>query len=165
MLDVRQTQIGTSRATAPTAWHSATCAELAPLIPDHYSRRHPPRAGSRLGGIGSPLYLATELGSAWIAIWQSGRGWTIPWRDWPSWWVSLFHRSPADQHTASELVTDASGIMLALRFGPAYTAIDPKKIRPTRTPGRCFRRAGWTPHCSTRPLQRHRSLLILVHHA
>lgn len=157
-----QLEIEALRPTAPH-WHLATCAELTPLIAGHYSRRHPPRPGTRLGGIGSPLYLATELGSAWIAVWQVGHGWNIPWRSWPSWWVSLFRRQPAEPSTASELVKAASALMHARRPGPAYTAVNLRKIHHTRTPGRSFRLAGWTPLCSTRPQQRSRSLLILLH--
>jgi len=148
--------------TVPPPWHSANCAELRPLVTEHYSRRHPLRPGAHYGGVGSPLYLATNSGSAWIAVRQLGGGRKADWRRYPSWWVSLFHRAADDTLRASELVRLATDIMLRIRPEPAYTAINPRRVQHKRQPGLCFLRANWRYHCCTRPLQRWRSLIIMV---
>ena len=47
-------------------------------------------------------------------------------------------------HRASDLIVAAEAI--AWRRWPSerlYTYVNPKKIKPSRTPGRCFLRAGW----------------------
>jgi hypothetical protein len=143
------------------SWRQSTSRELGPLVVGHYSRRHVFVPGRRLGGVGAPLYLSTAAGSAWIAVWQLGRHWHAAWREYPSWWVSLFKRHENDPLKASELVAAATERMCALRFGLAYTAVDVRRVRHTRRPGYCFVKAGWTSYCSTRPFKRCRSLLIL----
>lgn len=143
------------------SWRLSCSRELGPLVVGHYSRRRAPRPGRRLGGVGAPLYLITDSGSAWMAVWQLGQHWHAAWREYPSWWVSLFKRDGSDALKASELVAEATARMVALRPGLAYTAVDLRQVRHTRRPGYCFRKAGWVDHCSTRPFKRCRSLLIL----
>ena len=141
-------------------WRVCRSADLAPLVLGHYSRRHPVRPGVHLGGAGAPLYLLTRSGSAWVAVLQRGSRWPVVWRSWPSWWVSLFRRHPSDPLKASELVRRAWVWTWSVCQAPGYTAVDVRRVLSS-TPGLCFLRAGWRYHCSTRPLERWRSLLVL----
>ncbi len=49
-------------------------------------------------------------------------------------------------HLASVLLRDAMDLARD-RWGPVrlFTFVDPRRIRPTRQPGRCFLKAGWHP--------------------
>jgi len=66
---------------------------------------------------------------------------------------------------ASELILEAE--TCALRRWPGerfYTYVNPRKVRRSRTPGRCFLKAGWryvSDGNGKRVLTKHRRLLIL----
>lgn len=143
-----------------TLWHPADSAELRPLLLEHYSRRRPLAPGARLGGVGTPLLLATTAGSAFVAVFQRRDAWGVPWRSFPSWWVGAFRRATDDPARASELVAEATARLQVAIPGPCFTTVDLRHVRSS-TPGLCFMRAGWRPLCSTRPLKRSRSLLVL----
>lgn len=145
----------------PGIWTPGSSAELGPLIDGHYSRRRPWAPGQTLGGVGTRLLLKTPAGSAWISTLQGKGHWPCDWKDPPSWWVGVFRRHADDPHTASELIQEATEHMQGIAAAPAYTAIDPTKIRSTRRPGYTFARAGWTWHVCTRAMSKKRSLLIM----
>lgn len=141
-------------------WSEARSPELRPLLAGHYSRRRTLRPGMRFGGVGDPYYATSAAGSAAVAVYQTQNGWNVAWRDFPSWWVAAFRRSPSDAAKASALVAELIEELQCRRPGPIFTAVNASKVQ-SATPGLCFIRAGFRPFCSTRPLRRCRSLLIL----
>jgi hypothetical protein len=120
-----------------------------PLADRHYNRR----------AIGSPqfvppgrcLVLLTEGADAlWVTSWPFAEYVRHAWAG--AWVCSCFrNESP---HLSSDLIREAVAIT-RWRFGdpPAegfVTFVDTSKVRRKRDPGRCYRRAGWSPWGETK---------------
>jgi hypothetical protein len=109
----------------------------------HYSRQTP---GARdFLPPGETLVLLTPCARAvWGVCRNLDGGGTMRWR------VTMFRNEGAG--LSSDLIREAT-TMTQARWPvcalPLTTEVNPSKVRRKRDPGRCFRRAGWTPDGTT----------------
>lgn len=125
--------------------------QALPLADRHYNRQK----------IGSPQFvppgrclvlLTDDADALWVTSWPIA---AYVRHAWPGAMVcSLFRRESACPYLASDLITAACAATLArwpdLPHLGMVTFVDPGKTRPKRDPGRCFRRAGFTPAGTTK---------------
>jgi hypothetical protein len=115
-----------------------------PLADRHYNRR----------AVGSPqfvppgrcLVLLTEDADAlWVTSWPFAEYTRHAWAG--AWVCSCFRNE--SEYLSSDLIREAVAVT-RWRFGdpPAegfVTSVDATKVRRKRDPGRCYRKAGWSP--------------------
>lgn len=129
-------------------WHHSTRADprALPLADRHYRRRRP---GSRqFVPPGRCLVLLTRQADAlWVTSWPLADYVKHAWAG--AMVCTLFRREPECPHLASDLIVAATAAARArwpdLHPHGIVTFVDPAKVRHKRDPGRCYRRAGWTP--------------------
>jgi len=117
---------------------------VARLADRHYSRQH--IGSGQFAPPGSCLVLRTaDAGAVWVTSWPQA---AFVRHAWPGAWVnSLFRREHGPR--ASELIVAATAATRAhwpdLPPAGVVTFVDLTHVRHKRDPGRCYRRAGWTP--------------------
>jgi hypothetical protein len=114
------------------------------LADRHYNRQ---KIGSpQFVPPGRNLVLLTEANDAlWVTSWPFAE---YTRHAWAGAWVCSCFRNEGDR-LSSELIRHAVAHTI-WRFGPApaegfVTFVDASKTRRKRDPGRCYRRAGWSP--------------------
>lgn len=139
--------------SAPAAWVETHKGHrrLVQLADAHYTRQ---TAGSnQCCRPGVNLCLVTDDHAAGWIVWRPipevGRKDTLE-----AWECTLFRNEGA--RLSSDLVREATAIVFRRWGWPPrdglISAVDPDRTRRKRDPGRCFRRAGWSPFTHpTRP--------------
>ncbi|AVT39147.1 hypothetical protein [Plantactinospora sp. BB1] len=130
----------------PWRWSYRADPRALPLADRHYNRQK----------IGSPQFvppgrcvvlLTDDADALWVTSWPIAAYVQHAWAG--AMVCSLFRREPACPHRASSLITAAVAATRAhwpdLPALGMVTFVDPRKTRRKRDPGRCYRRAGWTP--------------------
>jgi hypothetical protein len=118
------------------------------LADRHYSRRRP--GSAQFVPPGRCLVLRTPAADAlWVSLLQDPR-WVR--HAWAAAWVCCCFRNES-AHRSSDLIRQA---VAAARWAWGQpppdgfvTFVDPRRVRPQRDPGRCFRKAGWRPRGHT----------------
>lgn len=111
------------------------------LADRHYSRRTP--RAPRFVPPGRSLTLLRPG-----AVWVTYRPDIADHQWWPSWTNSLFRREPDCETRASDLIREAVAVTLH-ECGPPpapwglVSFVDAVAVQRKRTPGRCYRLAGW----------------------
>jgi len=116
--------------------------EMSLMADRHYSRRT--IGSAQFTGPGTDLVLRNaEATVLFVWVWHNKAGEQLQrWDKQTGYCCSLFrNESP---RLASDIILEAESIAIE-EWGPnrAYTYIDPAKIQRSRTPGRCFLKAGW----------------------
>jgi hypothetical protein len=130
----------------PWRWSYRADPRALPLADAHYNRQK----------IGSPQFvppgrcvvlLTDDADALWVTSWPFAQFVQHAWAG--AMVCSLFRREPGCPHLASTLITAACAATRAhwptLPDLGMVTFVDPTKTRRKRDPGRCFRRAGFTP--------------------
>lgn len=125
-------------------WHLSHRADVRalPLADRHYNRQKP--GSPQFVPPGRCLVLLTENADAlWVTSWPKGE---YVQHAWPGAWINSLFRNESDA-LASELVIEAVAATMAFFGKPPkqglVTFVDHDEIQPTRTPGRCYRKAGF----------------------
>jgi hypothetical protein len=137
-------------STQPWRWSFRADPRALPLADRHYNRQK----------IGSPqfvppgrcaVFLTDGADALWVTSWPLAEFVQHAWGG--AMVCSLFRREPTCPDRASDLIVAATAATRA--YWPdlpplgMVTFVDPTKTRRKRDPGRCYRRAGWTPVGST----------------
>ncbi len=116
--------------------------ECARMADRHYSRRS--IGSDQFTGPGTDLVLRSSTGDVlFVWIWHNANGVQLDrWDKQVGYCCSLFRNESG--RLASDIILEAEQIAVT-QWGPnrAYTYVDASKVRRTRTPGRCFLKAGW----------------------
>jgi hypothetical protein len=116
--------------------------ELAEMADRHYSRRT--IGAVCFTGPGRDLTLRNHEGTiVFVWMWHNNNGEQLQrWDKQTGYCCSIFRNESGLK--ASEIILEAERIVLE-EWGRdrVYTYVDPAKIRKSRTPGRCFLKAGW----------------------
>lgn len=117
--------------------------EAARMADRHYSRR---TVGSpQFTGPGTDLVLRNTEGTIlFVWIYHNAAGEHLQrWDKQIGYCCSLFRNESS--RIASEIILEAERIVRDT-WGPnrVYTYVNPRKIKRTRSPGRCFLKAGWS---------------------
>jgi hypothetical protein len=113
-----------------------------PLADRHYNRR---KVGSpQFVPPGRNIVLLTPAADAlWVTSWPFAE---YVRHAWPGAWVNSLFRNEGPE-LASTLIRDAVAATIVFFGGPPelgmVTFVDPRKVRPNRTPGRVYLRAGF----------------------
>jgi hypothetical protein len=127
-------------------WHLSHRADprALPLADRHYNRQKP----------GTPQFvppgrcivlLTAEADALWVSSWPFAEYVRHAWAG--AWVCSCFrNESP---HLSSDLIREAVAVTRHIWGDPPelgmVTFVDTDKTRRKRDPGRCYRKAGWTP--------------------
>ncbi|MCX4468739.1 DUF4338 domain-containing protein [Micromonospora sp. NBC_01655] len=129
-------------------WRRSSRADprALPLADRHYNRQKP--GSPQFVPPGRCLVLLTDPADAlWVTSWPIAAYVRHAWAG--AWMNSLFRREPECEYLASDLI--AAAVAATRAHWPdvpplgIVTFVDPTKTRRKRDPGRCYRRAGFTP--------------------
>jgi hypothetical protein len=112
------------------------------IADNHYNRQSPD--SDQFVPPGRCVVLVIPEVAFWVTSWPFSE---YVKHAWPGAWIcSAFRNERRDLHRSSDLITEAVAATMFYWSPPSegmVTFVDPKKTRPKRDPGRCFRRAGF----------------------